>query len=261
MIPLGPFTTEHAPMAALVIGAFLVFLRIGSFVAFMPPFTGKGLPNTVKIGLAMALTLLWLPTARLDPGLAAALSLPKMMILGVAEVMTGLALAAILGLFLVPMKVAGSYITQEMGLEFASQASLVEAQEQSIVSTILEALGTLLFFSSGMDHFVFRVIGRSFQLNPVGGPWVRPNGEWIISAFGRMQEYGIQMAAPVAVLLFLTSVTLFLLARWAPQINLFSVGFQIRLLAGLSALIVFLPELGRVSVSLFQRMARLSLST
>lgn len=243
-----------SPMA---IGAFLIFLRIGSFVAFVPPFGGKGLPNTVRIGLALALTLLWLPTARVDSTLAGPLTLPGMAILGTFEVLTGLGLAACLGLFLVPMKVAGSYITQEMGLEFASQASLVESQEQTIVSQILEALGMMLFFAAGLDHFLMRVLGRSFELQPVGGPWLRPSGDWIISAFGRMTEYGIQMAAPVAALLFLTTLVLMIVTRWAPQVNMFTVGFQIRLLAGMTALIVFLPELCRVTVSLLYRMASL----
>lgn len=247
-------------MSPLALGALLVFLRISSFVAFVPPFTGKGLPNTVKIGLAFALTLLWLPTAKVDAGVATSLTLPGMGILGAFEVLTGLGLAACLGMFLVPMKVAGSYITQEMGLEFASQASLVESQEQTIISQILEAIGTLLFFAVGLDHFLMRVLGRSFDLQPVGGQWLRPNGEWVISAFGRMSEFGIQMAAPIGAVLFLTSLTLMLVARWAPQVNMFTVGFQIRLLAGLTALIVFLPELCRVTVSLLERMARLSIS-
>jgi len=247
-------------MSPMALGALLVFLRVSSFVAFVPPFTGKGLPNTVKIGLAFALTLLWLPTAHVDPAVSTAVTLPGMAILGTFEVLTGLGLAACLGMFLVPMKVAGSYITQEMGLEFASQASLVEAQEQTIISQILEVLGTLLFFAVGLDHFLMRVLGRSFELQPVGSPWLRPNGEWIISAFGRMSEFGIQMAAPIGTVLFLTSLVLLIVARWAPQVNMFTVGFQIRLLAGMTALIVFLPELCRVTVSLLERMARLSIS-
>jgi flagellar biosynthetic protein FliR len=245
---------------ALVIGAFLVFLRIGAFVAFLPPFMGKGLPNTVKIGLSLSLTLLWLPVARISPTIANSMSMPGMMILGAVEVVTGLGLAACLGLFLVPMKVAGSYITQEMGLDFASQASLVEAQEQSIISQILEAIGTLMFFVLHVDHVVYRMLGRSLELHPVGGPMLQPSGEWLIGAFGRMSEYGVQMAAPIGAVLFITSLVLLIVAKWAPQVNMFTVGFQIRLLAGLTAIIAFLPELCRITVSLFQRMAQLSIS-
>jgi hypothetical protein len=46
---------------ALIISCMLVLFRVAAFIAFMPPMAGKGVPNTVKIGIAVAFTVVLAP--------------------------------------------------------------------------------------------------------------------------------------------------------------------------------------------------------
>ena len=56
-------------------------------------------------------------------------------------------------------------------------------------------------------------------------------------------DQGITMIAPIGVMLFVVLASLLLLARAVPSLNLFSIGLSIRLVAGLFALFLFMPQL------------------
>jgi flagellar biosynthetic protein FliR len=66
----------------------------------------------------------------------------------------------------------------------------------------------------------------------------------------------LQIAAPVAVTLFLVNVTLGLMARVAPQMNVFVVGFPLQIGIGLTMLIIAIPLMGAVFPGLVDQSSR-----
>jgi flagellar biosynthetic protein FliR len=85
------------------------------------------------------------------------------------------------------------------------------------------------------------VLQETFSLYPIGLGGSLPGFDFT-TAVSAANEGGISMAAPVAVCLFITTVVLALMTRAAPQMNLYSVGFPLRVLISLTALIVLLPQ-------------------
>ncbi len=159
---LGGGSMISADVATL----FLAFVRIATFVALLPPFAGRGLPRTVKIGLACALTL-GMTTAcrrRSNPRWS------DVDLAGNARDHHGGLLAICLGLFLYPAKIAGEYLNQEVGLSFATNISALEPQSQGVLSQILEAIAVLLFMALNVDHYLYRFLQLSLERRPVGGP-------------------------------------------------------------------------------------------
>ena len=61
-----------------------------------------------------------------------------------------------------------------------------------------------------------------------------------------------KVAAPIIAILFFTSVALGLLARTVPQMNIFIVGFPLKLAIGLLAVGLTLPLLSSILRNLFQ---------
>lgn len=237
-------------ISADVATLFLAFVRIATFVALLPPFAGRGLPKTVKIGLACALTL------GMTTGLSQTAPIPDgpMLIwLGMRETITGGLLAICLGLFLYPAKIAGEYLNQEVGLSFATNISALEPQSQGVLSQILEAIAVLLFMALNVDHYLYRFLQLSLERRPVGGPVWKPNGESIAQLGDLLSAWGLRIVAPLACIMALTSLGLFLASRWTPQFNLLSIGFQLRVLVGLTAMYFGLPELvGMLQLSMFE---------
>lgn len=234
---------------AIALSLVLVLLRVASFVAFLPPFAAGGLPRPVKIGLAVALTAIWAPLHA--PGLllqvqsATSSSHPELTLgwMAARETLLGVGLAWVLGLLFVPMKVAGAYIAQEMGLTLANLSSPIDQQSSNVVSQFTEAVGTLAFFACDAHHLLFRMFGAVLRLFPVGQPFELPSREWLVGCVAGAESAGLEIAAPVAAGLFLTLVLLLFIMRIAPQFNLMTLGMQLRLLAGTLLLVLLVPDM------------------
>lgn len=231
--------------AALAVAGLLVFFRVTAFVVFLPPFGGRQSPQSVKVGLALALTVLW--GGRVIPGVALHLNpqvVDNWMLLGwlaVRETLLGVSLGWLLGLILVPVRVAGAYIVQEMGLTMSSVTSATEASETNVISQLLETVAILFLLGANLHHQFLRLFDATFQMFPPAQAWELPRQEWLIGSIIRGTDQGLALAAPVGIVLFATLVFTLFVMRQAPQFNLFSFGTPVRLLVGLLAVLWFLP--------------------
>lgn len=232
----------------LIIAVVLVLFRVAAFVAFLPPVSGSGLPRTVKIGMAVALTLIWGPlhAPMIAAGLIAQggpdIAWPILAWLTVRETLFGVALAWLLGLVIVPVRIAGAYIGQETGLTMATLTSPTDHQNTNVIAQGLEAVAILMFFSLNLHHIMFRVLHASFMRFPTVGEWPLNGMDWVVGRVSNVCIAGLQIATPVGIVLFAGLVTLLLVMRAAPQFNLFTFGIQVRLAVGLLALLLLLPD-------------------
>jgi flagellar biosynthetic protein FliR len=159
------------------------------------------------------------------------------------EVALGAVLGYALGLFLVPFRIAGEFIGQEMGLTLGGITDPTQNRAGPAVGQIFELLGVLLLFGLDVHHVFFASLHSTFARWPMG-QWVFPvSVAPFLRATTVTQQWGLLLAAPVAVCLFITSIFLALMARAAPQLNILSVGFALRLAVGLVAVLLLLPDM------------------
>jgi len=234
---------------SIVVAAMLILFRVGAFIAFMPPMSGRGLPSTVKIGLAVSLTVLLAPlyagsaALQLQFGEAGSTAWLQLAWLAGRESALGAALAWLFGLCLIPARIGGAWIAQEMGLNLGELTSPMDQQPASPVSQGLEALGVFLFFTLNIHHVMFFAVATSFTNRPLLAEWSMPEWHSVVTAVTAAQQTGLIIVAPVGILLFITSVTLLVTMRTAPQFNFMSYGMTMRLLVGVIGLTLFLPEI------------------
>jgi flagellar biosynthetic protein FliR len=67
-------------------------------------------------------------------------------------------------------------------------------------------------------------------------------------------DWGVQIAAPVVFCLFISSIVLALMARAAPQLNFFSVGFSLQVGIGLAGLALLVPQMALSLMAVFGRL-------
>lgn len=233
----------------LILSFMLTVGRVGAFIATIPLFGDSRLPNQVKIGLVLALSTLWLVYAADHPATIAAVRtiavshwLAYFAAL-VSEMLVGAMLGFAFSLFLLPLRIAGAYVGQEMGLTFATLASPTSTESTNVVSQFFEAVGILLLLSLDVHHLFLVAMDLSFQRWPLGNGWAPMPTAALVHGVERTHHLGLLIAAPVGVCLFITMIALLLLARAVPQLNLFSIGLAIRIAAGFCALLLFLPEI------------------
>lgn len=234
---------------AIVIASVLVLFRVAAFIAFLPPMAGQGLPNTVKIGLAVALTALLAPQYA---GLAAfqfqtvggnEFGWLQLAVLAVRETVLGAGLAWLMGLCMVPVKIAGAYVAQEIGLTLGQLTSPMDQQPTNILSQVLEGIAVLMFFALNIHHIMFFVLGRSFFTRPLMEPWSMPSWDSVLTHVSRAESNGFLIIAPVGILLFVTVLTLVVTMRTAPQFNYMTYGMPLRIVVGTLGFALFLPDI------------------
>ena len=234
---------------AIIIASVLILLRIAVFVALLPPVGGQGLPSTVKIGLALALTVVLAP--RFAPATAMILKVHStptgawvsLGYFAVRETALGAALAWLLSLCLVPVRVGGAWLAQEMGLTMAGLTSPMDQQPSNVVAQMLEALAIVLFFLFDLHHILFLSLGESFALKPSSSAWAMPSWDVVLWSVSQSVGHGFLVIGPVGVLLFVVSLTILITMRTSPQFNFMSYGMTLRLIAGIGGLFIFLPEI------------------
>lgn len=240
----------------LVMTAALTLARVGTFIYFVPLLGGPNVPRTVKIGLSMALTVLFYGDA--SAALAAAGGLAYagstswlVFFLAVGrEILLGGTLGFAFNLFLMPARIAGEFIAQESGLTFANVLTASGQGSANPFATLFEMLASVTFLTLDLHHVFLQVLFETFRHYPIGTKFRLPNWD-LVAAVSAVQEGGLLLAAPMALCLILTTVVLILLSRAAPQLNLFSVGFPMRVIVSLAAMLLLLPQLMAGIVSQF----------
>jgi flagellar biosynthetic protein FliR len=232
----------------LALSFALTLARAGTFVFFLPVVGGRSSPNTVKIGLTFALAVFWFTVWGTQPSaefiqLAAGRNWLACTIAMGREALLGAILGFVFSMLMVPSRIAGAYVAQEMGLTIATISDPVTRQPASVLTHLFEALAVLVFFGLDVHHMLLLAMHASFKLWAVGA--VVPDAALLLatSGVGEAHHWGLMIAAPIGISMFLTTVVLLLLNRASPQINLFSVGIVVRLGAGIAALLLFLPTM------------------
>lgn len=239
----------------------LLLIRTASTIALLQPFAGGPVPAPVKIGLAAALTLAWAPEAAVGASseLESMLTSPQAgWVVGwfaLRETIAGAAIAWVLSLVFVPLRVAGAYIGQEMGLTLGGLSSPVDEQQSNVITQMLEVLGTLAFFVVDGHHLMLRAVRRTLDLFPVGMGGSGPDAAWIVRGVSGAEQLGLELAAPIGVGLFLILTFSLLVMRAVPQFNLLTFGMPLRLAAGLLLLILLWPDLLGRATGLLQNFA------
>jgi len=157
-------------------------------------------------------------------------SLPGIMIMA-TEITIGLAAGLILTIWFAGALLAGEKIASTAGLGFAAQVDPSTGGQTPVVSQILYLFLTVIFLSLDGHLIVIRIMLESYSMLPLG--YVPDMGVLVeagISAAGSMFFVGAIIMLPVAIILLMINVSIGVITRSAPQLNLFSFGFPISML-------------------------------
>ena len=227
----------------------LVVARTGTFMAMLPLLGGRFVPRFIKAVLSLMLAFFWFETFTVPPiaippeAPTASYWVQYGMILG-KEVALGAIMGFTFSLFILPFRIAGEFIGQEMGLTLARITDPTAPTSGTVIGQFFELIGVFAIFISGTHHLFLAAIHASFTAQPIGGEFGEIAIGENVRAVATSQEWGLLLAAPVACSLFIITIVLAMLSRATPQLNLLSVGFPLRLLVGLLTMAMFLPELG-----------------
>lgn len=219
-------------LPALAASFILVFARIGAMIMLLPGFGEVNIPVRVRLGIALALTLIILPLHR-GAYQVSMTSMAPLMVLMVHEIVIGIVLGATARVTLSALQVAGSVIAQQLGLGFVTTVDPTQGQQGVLIGNFLTILGLTLLFATDMHHLVIAALSQSYIIFAPGE--LMPSGDiaaLATRAFTAAFKIGVQLAAPFIVFGIVFNLGLGLLARLMPQMQVYFVGVPLSILGG-----------------------------
>lgn len=214
----------------------LIFVRITCFVHVAPFFGMSNTPRNVKIGLGFFISLLMYqgaprPEIVYDTLIGYSLIVMK-------EVVTGLLIGFGANLCMSVIAFAGQIVDMEMGLSMVSLFDPATRQQTTITGIYYNYIVLLLLTISGMDKYLLKALSETFLLIPVNGA-VIDSGRLLQSLITFMSNYiiiGFRICLPIFAVMLILNAVLGILAKVSPQLNMFAVGIQMKVLVGLCVL-------------------------
>jgi flagellar biosynthetic protein FliR len=234
----------------------LMFIRISAIMFLLPMIGDQGLPAMVKVGISLGVTLLLYPVVPL-PVLEMSNSLLGFFQVAILEVMVGLALGFATQLIFFGIQMSGQVVGIQMGFGIVNVLDPMTNLQVSIVSRVQYLFGFYLFLIIGGHHYLLMAVGESFRLVPIGSfAFSGGMAQQFVTMTGKVFSLAIRIGAPAMVALIMTDVALGFIARVAPQMNVFLVGFPLKIATGLIMISLALPMFAAVFPGVFDEFVR-----
>jgi flagellar biosynthetic protein FliR len=234
------FTT--AELEALVASVLWPSIRVLALVATAPVLSHRAFPRPAKIGLALAIAFALAPVLPAPPAVPLASS-DSLAILA-QQVIIGVALGFAVRLAMAAIELAGEMIGLQMGLSYAGFFDLSNPQGANAAGSLLTLAATMVFLAMDGHLLVIGALAESFVSLPVGEfPARLLASDHFTRLGGQMFSVGLSLALPMITVMLFANLALGVIARAAPQLNIFSFGFPFSVALGLAALYFILPHM------------------
>lgn len=216
----------------------LVFVRVATFFFIAPFFSDNGFPNITKIGLAGVISMMVVYAVDLT-------EMPYETVWGYAvlvlkEAITGLLIGYAASMCNTIIIFAGNIIDMDIGLSMVTEFDPSMNVQMTVTAQIYYYGMLLMMLVTNFHQYVLRAVTDSFILIPLGG--AEFEYDYLLASFiefiTNVFVIGFRIMLPVFATILVVNCVLGIMAKVAPQMNMFSVGIQIKLLAGLSVMLV-----------------------
>ncbi|ACL72418.1 flagellar biosynthetic protein FliR [Thioalkalivibrio sulfidiphilus] len=234
------FTT--AEITAWIGSLLWPFLRISAMLLAAPLYGAGTVTVRVRLAIAFILALVVAPLIPLPPAVEP-LSLAGLVV-SVQQILIGLTIGFVLQMVFAALTQAGEAIALSMGLGFASMVDPQSGVQVPVVSSYFVIMSTLLFLALNGHVALIELTLLSFQALPVGVEGVTREGLWALVSWGStMFLYALLVALPAVASMLLVNLSMGVITRAAPQLNIFAVGFPMMIMLGFILLLLTTPVL------------------
>ncbi len=221
----------------------LLFLRFATLLALAPIYGMSIVPVRVRLGLALLLALMLYGTAL--PAQLLPLERGELVLWIGRELFVGGLLAFVGSLIFAAVQLAGQVVGFQMGLAMAQTVDPRTLGSSSVVAEIYHLMALLLFLALDGHHAILQLVVQSLHWAPIGQALSMPTPTVLIERTGEIFALALSTAAPVVAALLATSLALGFVARTVPQMNIFAIGFSVKLAVGCLVGALAMPYLAR----------------
>lgn len=241
------FSIEHLEFFLLIL------VRISGFIVAAPIFSLRNIPMRVKTILAIAIAIIVFNVVPYrEINYSTTIDYAFIVIL---EMIAGLIMGFMANVSYYILSFAGQIIDQEIGFSMVNQFDPITSTQVTVTGNLYTYAVMLMVMITNMHHYLIRAIADSFQVLPVG----RVSLDF--SIYEMMKRFvvdyfviGFRIVLPIFASMLVVNTILAILARVAPQMNMFVIGLQLKVFVGLVVLVLMVMMITGVADLIFQEM-------
>lgn len=232
----------------------LILVRVSAFVFVAPFFSARGIPARYKVGFSLFIAIVLFDVApRAELNYTTVYGYAFIVI---KELFTGVILAFGALICMQIGSFSGQIIDMMTGLSMVSVMDPSTNMNVTITGALYQQMLMVMLIISGMYRYLIKALADSFTLIPINGALFQSH--FLLKAMTEfMKDYmviGFRITLPVFIVAFTMNIVLGILAKVSPQLNMFAVGMQLKILVGLGILFLTSSLMSAASEFVFDQM-------
>ncbi len=236
----------------------LVFVRVSAMLALLPIFGSQNVPVHIKVAVTALLAFMLYPMVQGRGAVEVPLAWGMFVFSVIKELFIGIVIGFAASLLFAGVQFAGRLVDTQMGFAFVQLVDPFTSARVTTLGQLKIIVFTILFLLLNGHYFLLLAVQKSFEVIPLCGAHM-PGGKtaYVLTEMtAGVFESAVKLAAPVFVTLVLTSLSMGVIARTVPQINIFFVGLPLKIFLGLGTTIVAFPALAIVFRKMVDQLMR-----
>ena len=234
----------------------MILVRISAFVFTAPFFSTKNVPFRVKTGLSICIAIMVQSVTAYEPLVYSGVIGYALLVM--KEAVAGAAMGFFANIAQYILAFVGQRMDIDIGFSMVSGFNAVSQSEATITGNFYSYAVILMMMVTNLHLLIVRAIMESFILVPVGDVMIDTEIYRLMLVF--ITDYfilGFRIVLPVYAAILLVDTILGILAKVAPQMNMFAVGIQIKIAVGIVMLYLMIRLIPYVSELIFEEMFKL----
>ena len=216
-----------------------VTARMSGFVLFSPIFGRANITASFRSGMTLVLSIFVTSVSEQQPTDPS--SMMEFMILMLLEIAIGFILGMAVNFFFYIPSLAGSMIDTQMGMTMNQMYDPGASANLSVTAQLLNILMLLLFFAGGGHLTMLRLFITSEQIVPYGQVSIGlPAYNLMLELFVECTVLAVKLCMPILVAELISQVGMGVLMKVIPQINVFAINIELKVIVGLALLLVLI---------------------
>ncbi len=241
------FTTEYLDVFLLIL------VRITTFIYVAPFFSLRDVPQRVKVGFSLFFAIILYQAVPVSA--VRYQTVIEYALLVVNEALLGLIIGFFTNISYYILSFSGHFMDMEIGFSMVNEFDPVSSIQTTITSNFYTYLVMLMMLVTNLHYYIITALADTFRIIPVGEVVIKPEIYLLMLKFTK--DYfiiGFRIVLPVFAATLILNSILAILAKIAPQMNMFVIGLQLKVLVGLSVLFLLVGFTPTVSDFIFQEM-------
>ncbi len=233
----------------------LIFVRMSCFIVTAPFFSLQNVPRRFKAGFSIVLAYLIFTTMPIHD-IPAYRTVYGYAVLVLREAIVGLVIGFGANICNSVVNLAGRLADMEIGISMVSLFDPTTKEQSGFTGVLYQYSIMLIMMVTNLHHYFIRAMVQTYELIPIGRASFSSDRivDVIIRFLGDYVTIAFRICLPIVATIMLTNAVLGILVKTAPQINMFSVGIQIKLFMGLAVLMITISVLPSASDFIFREM-------